>query len=274
MSPVSNVMMGARPTLPLGGSRSSTSTRRFVITVLSVLILLASPVVVSHWVQDSSRFPVTNVDVLGTMDYADRNVFKNLIHKHTEQGFYGMNIDELRDSLEQNAWIARVRISRVWPSRITIEVEEHEPAARWNDDHLIGKQLSLFKPHQLDRQSSEFDRWSEVFRDLPQVLGAAGRHEVLLDAYRSYDEQLTLFDLSLSLLEEDDRLSQTLVLSNGVTVRLGLEQHELRMQRFLDVYERIAEKTAEQTEEQPLSFDMRYSNGFALGATDDKERLL
>lgn len=273
MSAASNVMISARPTLPLGGARG-TNAKRFTITVLSVLVLLGAPIVVSQWVQDASRFPVANVDVLGTMDYADRHELEQVIIQQTKKGFYGMNIDELRQRLEQRPWLSRVRISRVWPSRISIEVEEHEPAARWNDDHLIGKQLVLFKPHQLDRQSPEFDRWSDVFRELPQVLGAQGRHKVLLDAYRSYDEQLALFDLRLSLLDEDDRLSQTLILSNGVTVRLGLEQHELRMQRFLDVYESIAEKTAIGAEEQSLSFDMRYSNGFALGATDYKERLL
>lgn len=281
MSQVSHIMMGARPTLPLGDVRPS-HKKRVVITVLSVLALLAAPFVITHWVQNAKRFPVVDVAVLGTMDYANRDVLKDVIHQHTAKGFYGIDIDALRKSLENNPWIAGARISREWPSRITIEIQEHEPAARWNDDHLISKRLVLFKPHQLNRQSREFELWSDVFRPLPQVLGAEGRHEALLDAYRHYDEQLTQFDLSLLLLNEDDRLSQTLTLSNGVTVRLGLEQHGIRMQRFLDVYERIAGKVAQEvpnnsvneTENGLLRFDMRYSNGFALGVTDEKERLL
>ena len=196
------------------------------------------------------------------------------VNEKTSHGFYGMDIGELRSVLEDKAWVASAHVSRVWPSRIAIKIQEHEPAARWNDDHLISKQLVLFKPHQLDRQSPEFDTWSEVFRPLPLVIGAHGRHQALLDAYRAYDDQLSRFGLSLALLDEDERLSQTLVLSNKVTVKLGLEQRELRMQRFIDVYERIATNAtasaidSASTSEGPLSFDMRYTNGFALGVAD------
>ncbi|MFK8079211.1 MAG: cell division protein FtsQ/DivIB [Granulosicoccus sp.] len=261
MNAINSPLIGGQQVLPLAALRLSATTR-WVVALLGLAFLMGLPVVASQLAQDPVRFPVTHVDVLGTMDYADRDALMANINQHTAQGFYGLDIDRLRQSLESRQWIASARVSRVWPSRIAIEVEEHEPAARWNDDHLISKRLVLFKPHQLDRNGTAFDRWSEVFRPLPQVLGAQGRHVALLDAYRVYDQQLSRFDLSLELLDEDDRLSQTLTLSNGVVVRLGLDERELRMSRFLDVYERIAEKATDA----PLSFDMRYSNGFALGA--------
>jgi len=50
-------------------------------------------------------------------------------------------------------------------------------------------------------------------------------------------------------------------------VRLGLKDIELRMERFMDVYERIAEQNPGMT----LSFDMRYSSGFALGVVTPDE---
>lgn len=260
MNAINVSLIGGRQVLPLAAYRSTTTTR-WTVALLGLAALVGLPFVVSNFAQDPVRFPVTHVDVLGTMDYADRDALMTSINRHTTQGFYGLDIGRLRQNLESKEWIARARVSRVWPSRITIEVEEHEPAARWNDDHLISKRLVLFKPHQLDRQSAAFARWSDVFRPLPQVLGAQGRHVSLLDAYRAYDQQLSRFGLSLTLLKEDDRLSQTLTLTNGTVVQLGLEERELRMSRFLDVYERIAAKT----NDGPLSFDMRYSNGFALG---------
>jgi len=263
MNAVNSSMIGGRQVLPMA-TLGLAPTTRWLAAFSGLVLLMGLPFVGSYFAQDAERFPVTHVDVLGTMDYADRDALMSDINLHTAQGFYGLDIDTLRQSLESKEWIAHARISRVWPSRITIEVEEHEPAARWNDDHLISKKLVLFKPHQLDRQSAAFGKWSEVFRPLPQVLGAHGRHVALLDAYRAYEQQLLRFNLSLELLDEDDRLSQTLTLSNGVIVRLGLEERELRMDRFLDIYERLVEKT----DSGPLSFDMRYSNGFALGVTN------
>ena len=90
--------------------------------------------------------------------------------------------------------------------------------------------------------------------------GAAGRHEAVLDAYRRYELALSQFGVTVAALYEDERRSQTLELANQVTVKIGYEAHELRLQRFIDVYERLVT---------PLNgasarFDMRYSNGFAL----------
>ena len=262
MSGAFTPVAGGRQILPRASASLSTSMQALV-AAMGLALLAAALYIGTLFAQDPARFPVTNVDVLGTMDYADRDALMAEIKRQAANGFYGMDIDDLRQSLESNEWIANVRVSRVWPGRISINVEEHEPAARWNDDHLISKRLVLFKPRQLDRQSADFELWSDVFRPLPQVIGAHGRHAELLDTYRSYDQQLARFNLSLVLLDEDDRLSQTLVLTNGVTVRLGRAEHELRMERFLSVYERLAAQEADGS----LSFDMRYSNGFALGAT-------
>ena len=275
MNSINATLMSERQTLPVA-SLSVASKRRWLIALLGLAFLFALLIVSSRFLQNPLRFPVSHVDVMGTMDYADRSVLMAEIKPYTLQGFYGLDIDRLRQTIEARPWIASAKVSRIWPGRISIEVEEHEPAARWNDDHLISKKLVLFKPHQLNKQSADYAQWREVFRPLPQVLGAHGRHVALLDAYRAHDQQLAAFDLSLSLLDEDDRLSQTLVLSNGVQVHLGREQRELRMQRFLDVYERIAaEATAEADAKAgakatggPLSFDMRYSNGFSLGLAD------
>ncbi len=266
MSGMQMPLLGGRQVLPLNSVRLSHGGR-WAVALLGIGFLVSVVVTAVQLARDPLRFPVQNVDVLGTMDYADRDALIASIKPHTLLGFYGLDIEQLRQTVEAHPWIASARVRRVWPSRISVNVEEHEPAARWNDDHLISKRLVLFKPHQLERQSTDFELWSDVFRPLPQVLGAQGRHVELLDAYRAYDQQLARFDLSLTLLEEDDRLSQTLTLSNGVIVRLGLEARELRMSRFLDVYERITE----QAKDGPLSFDMRYSNGFALGLVDLNE---
>lgn len=260
MNTLNTSMLSGGRALTFSPVRLDDSTR-WIVALMGLVLLASLVALATRLAQDPERFPVNQVDVLGTMDYADRQSLMADIKRHTLQGFYGLDIDSLRQSIESSEWIASARISRVWPERIVINVEEHEPAARWNDDHLISKRLVLFKPHQLERQSADFERWSEVFRPLPQVLGAQGRHVSLLDAYRVYDQQLGQLGLSMSLLEEDDRLSQTLTLSSGEQIRLGRNERELRMNRFLDVYERVKSES----EQAPLSFDMRYSNGFAVG---------
>lgn len=236
-------------------------SKRAAFAMLGLVVLVSLIMAASRLAVDPEQFPVEQVDVLGTLDYANRDVLMDTIQLHTEMGFYGLDIDDLRQGIEHNEWVASSRVSRVWPARITLDIQEHEPAARWNDNYLISKSLVLFKPHQLTRESADFKQWSNVFKPLPQVLGSLGRHAVLLDAYRDYDRQLSLLDLKMILLEEDERLSQTLTLANGVSLKLGREQQGLRMSRFLDVYEHLAATGSGRQ----LSFDMRYESGFALG---------
>lgn len=266
MNTLASQLMGSGPVLPLAAPRVSLITR-WTIGVLGLVVVVSASIGLSRIANDPLRFPVTNVDVLGTLDYEDRDVLKNLIEAHTENGFYGLDIDRVRDTLTSLQWVAHARVSRVWPGRISVEVEEHEPAARWNDDSLISKRHVLFVPPQLKNDDKRYKQWHEVFSPLPQLRGSEGRYNILMDSYRAYQQQLARFNVTLTMLDEDERRSQTLQLSNNVTVRLGYEERELRMSRFMDVYERLAPQFNGRT----ARFDMRYSNGFALQADLNSE---
>ena len=236
------------------------SRLRWVVGVGGLILLVLALVAVSNVAKDAARFPVSNVDILGTLDYADRDALQQLIQIHTREGFYALDIDGIRHALEATPWVSAVHVRRVWPARLSVDVEEHEPTARWNKNALLSKSLELFYPPQLDPKSAQASQWQSHFTGLPQLTGANGRHEAVLDAFRYYQQMLSQFGVQLEALEEDERLSQSMRLSNDVTVHLGYEHREVRLQRFIDVYERLVTPLKGRA----ASFDMRYSNGFAL----------
>ena len=263
MSLVSHSVNGSKtlnrkPILPVVEPRFSPITR-MLISVGGLIAVIAIALFLSRLANDPLRFPVTNVDVLGTLDYTDRENLQLRIEQHTNDGFYGLDIDLIRRSVETLPWVSQARVSRIWPGRVSVEVEEHEPAARWNDDSLISKRLELFKPPQLDTDNVRYAEWLNVFSELPVLRGADGRHSAVLDSYREYQRALDAHGVSIEVLSEDERHSQTVELSNQVLVRLGYEEHDLRLARFLDVYERLVTPL----DGRGARFDMRYSNGFA-----------
>jgi len=233
---------------------------RWVVGITGIALLIAASVVVSHFAKEEGRFPISNVDVLGTLDYADRDTLQQLIEAHTRDGFYALDIEGIRHAIEATPWVSAVHVRRIWPARLAVDVEEHEPAARWNKDALLSKGLELFYPPQLDLKNENAAQWQSHFVNLPQLTGANGRHEAVLDSFRYYQQMMSQFGVQVEELSEDERLSQTMRLSNDVTVRLGYEHRELRLQRFLDVYERLVTPLNGRA----ANFDMRYSNGFAL----------
>lgn len=236
---------------------------RWSIAILGLVSLIAVALYLSDEASDPTRFPVMNVDVAGTLDYTDRDRLRERIELHTQRGFYGMDVESIRASVETMPWVVEAHIRRVWPARLTVSVEEHEPAARYNDDALISKSMELFRPEQLSKNNPQYSEWRRNFAALPRLAGADGRHEFVLDAYRNYERALLPYGVRVKALMEDERRSQTLELSNGVTVRIGYESHELRLQRFIDVFDRLVLPL----DGQPAKFDMRYSNGFAMSKT-------
>jgi len=247
------------PVLPVREDRLS-PLNRWAVGALGLVLMLVAGLGLSRWIEDPARFPITNVDILGTLDYADRSSLQEKISLHTGQGFYALDIDKLHQEVESFPWIASARINRIWPGRVSVEVEEHEPAALWNEHELIAKTGVLLEPPQLKRDSARFLEWQRVFEALPLLSGGKGRESAVMNAYRLYAIELEPFDITLISVDEDQRRSQTLTLSNDVIVKLGYEEHELRLGRFLDVYSRLVTPLGGRR----AQFDMRYSNGFAL----------
>jgi len=233
-----SAVMRSEQVLPVGKEPMGAGFR-WSIGILGLIIVVTGAMYISEFASDPIRFPVMNVDVEGTLDYTDRNILRAHVERHTQQGFYGMSVDAIRTDVESMPWVSAAHIRRVWPARLMVTVEEHEPAARFNDDMLVSKSMEIFKPAQLDRNNPDYNQWRHSFAQLPRLAGAPGRHEFVLDAFRSYELALKPFGVNVKALLEDERRSQTLELANDVTVRIGYESHELRLQRFIDVYERL-----------------------------------
>jgi len=252
------------PVLPIRLSRIPAGTR-FLIGVLGLVFVITLFLMLSEVAKDPRVFPVRNVDVLGTLDYTDRRYLSQLVESDLEKGLLAINIERVRNKLETLPWVAAAHIRREWPGRLTVDIEEHEPAARWNDYGLVSKRHEMFVPPQLHADSVRHMEWQEHFSSLPRLTGADGRHDAVLDDYRHYQMKLAALNLTIVALNEDDRHSQTLELSNSVIVKLGYEQQRTRLDNFIAVHDRLV---SEDQAGQLLRFDMRYNNGFAFTGRD------
>lgn len=271
--------------LPVNGGGwffGESGKRRMVAGLIGLLLLVGAGCYLTRLALDPVRSAVTQVDVLGTLDYSDREQLRERVAPHLVDGFYRLDIAAIRSDLMAMPWVSDAQVRRVWPAGLTIMVQEHVPVARWNDDALLAADLTLFHPPQLRRDDPRYAQWQAHLSDLPRLNGADGRHGELLERFRGYAARLASLGLTLRYLREDDRLSQTLELADGTSVRLGYENRIQRLARFIDVYPRVMRQlaaTSDQSGAGPRSapdartspsigrFDMRYSNGFALSGT-------
>lgn len=71
-------------------------------------------------------------------------------------------MEHARDALKENPWIADASVSKVYPNKLAISIEERQPFALWQNEH--GLQL-------IDRQGLVLTQFDGRKIDLPLVVG-------------------------------------------------------------------------------------------------------
>ncbi len=166
-----------------------------------------------------------------------------------EPGFLSLDLDDIADAVEAIDWVDQVRVRRQWPSSVRLTVTEQVPAARWGETGLLNTRGELFL-----RDARH------VPPELPRLAGPPGSERAVAKRYLDARAALLPMGLAPDALSLDARGAWQLELSTGVAVRLGRDDVDARMTRFLGV---VAPLLVSGTGEANY-VDMRYSNGFAV----------
>lgn len=169
------------------------------------------------------------------------------VRGEVDGNFFTVDIDRLRQSLEQLPWVRGVGIRREFPDRLVVQLEEHRTLARWNGDALVNSYGEVF-----DAQSDEA---------LPAFIGQDGDSREISERYAALGEQLRPLGLGIAQIALSPRHAWQLHLSNGMVLELGREEMEQRLARFVEVYP----YSLAALEGSVRYVDLRYRNGFALG---------
>lgn len=173
-------------------------------------------------------------------------------------GFLTVNLDDIRDAIGALDWIDRVSVRRVWPDTLHIVATEQMPAARWGEGGLLNTRGELFV------ESSRHE-----LPELPRLAGPANEVQTVAAQYLKLRGPLIEAGLGLRVVTLSERGAWTIVLGNGIEVRLGRQHTDDRVGRFLDV----AAPVVARHEPRIRYVDMRYSNGFSIGWKQAEDRI-
>ncbi len=169
------------------------------------------------------------------------------VRRGVSGNFFTVDIEHLRQSLEQLPWVRGVSIRREFPDRLTVRLEEHQALARWNGVSLVNTYGEVF-----DAQSEQA---------LPAFIGQDGDSHEIAQRYGEFGGQLRPLNLRVAQIALSPRHAWQLHLSNGMVLELGREEMEQRLARFVEVYP----YSLAALEGSVRYVDLRYRNGFALG---------
>ncbi len=245
-----------RPSTPLSEQIAAmpwAAMARHTVHLLALAGIVA--LVVWGWrtIHDPWVFPLRVVKVDGQLQHLKPQLVQQAVDERLQGSFFSVDLPQVLRGLTDLAWIRDARVRREWPDTLHLWVEEHKPLALWRLDGVLTADGSLIYPE--GRREDDAG-----LQGLPQLGGADGREMALWQEYQRLSEQLQTRGLRLVALREDQRGSRVLQLDQGQIVRLGREDTERRLQRFLAVFDKTLAARMAEVEE----IDLRYANGFSV----------
>lgn len=194
--------------------------------------------------------PLTQLQVRGPLERVRPEDVRAAVHDQLGTSFFGVDVAQVRETVDQLPWVAQASVERVWPGAISVRVWEREPYARWNEDSLLDTTSQAFTP-----------RAADIPTGLPLLGGVAGHEAEVVAAWKRMSEALENSPLALSGLAMDARGEWTAHAVNGVELRLGTDAPDRHLALLTSVVPR--ELGGRWGDVQYI--DLRYTNGFAVG---------
>ncbi len=193
---------------------------------------------------------ISSIEISGPFQRVTALQIEEAISDEIEQGFVGADLDLVQSHIVALQWIDQARVSRRWPSRLSITVTEQVPAAIWGERGLLNTRGELFVTEARHMPA-----------ELPRLSGPDESSAEVAKRYLTVRDQLIPVGLDLRRVHLDARGSWEMTLANGIEVRLGRRDVPERTDLFLDVVADIITGRAADID----YVDMRYGNGFTIG---------
>jgi len=219
--------------------------RVFAVTAIAGLLALSVPVAT-----EVLEWPVRTLEIEGNFQRVTKQEIIAAVKPALDRSLFRLDANDIRARVAALTWVDSVRLRRVWPDTLKISYQEHRATARWGEQGLLNTRGELF----VEDATGEY-------RELPQLDGPAGSHRRVIDRYLLVRDRLAKTSLMLEAIRMDERGSFTIELKNGLSIRIGRDDIEQRIERFFDVAIPKLGRDLNRVD----YVDMRYPSGFAVG---------
>ncbi|MBT5923804.1 MAG: FtsQ-type POTRA domain-containing protein [Cellvibrionales bacterium] len=191
---------------------------------------------------------------------ASKNELLALVDTQLDEGFWQLDLLQLKANIESHPWVRQAVIRRQWPNQLVIGIDEYVAVARWNEHYLLSATGDVFLPSEI-----------AAFSHLPRLKVASLRadqqqrpsREIIKEAvtwFNQFQKPLTHYGLSVVEQAQLDDGDFLLLLSNGLTLVLGADQLTSRFDRFLTLLDGALIEKLDDIE----VIDLRYVNGLSV----------
>ncbi len=198
-----------------------------------------------HYVVRLPVFPLREVRVSGELVHVTREQLETLARREVKGNFFTLDLAEARAAFATLPWVRKVDVRRQWPDRLEVALEEHVPLARWGNAALVNTHGEVFT--------------ATLDGAIPLFIGPPESAKEVAIQYGYFQRRLATIGQVPVGVQVSPRHAWQVRLASGITLKLGRERIEARLDRYIAVY-RILSRL-----QRKLDYvDLRYPNGFAV----------
>jgi len=213
------------------------------------LCSLFAIVLLSDFVANQQQATAQRVIVEGELQHLPKTELQAVLQTRVQGAFYRIDINDIRDTLEEISWIKRASVSRRWPKTLVIRVEERRPIARWGDLQMISDDGSVFAHENFYKGPR-----------LTQLFASGDRADDVLTQYQMLSAHLAHHNIELTQLYLEKSGAWKALLNDDVELLLG---HKDLVNR-IKTLDRVLKDGINQKISEINRLDLRYDDSVAV----------
>lgn len=223
------------------------------VTLAAVLLLMACAYLALQTLRSQ---PVERIVVLGKLEHLRESAVREALNGKLDGGLAFLDLTALRSELEALPWVYGAQLRRRFPDTLEVRVVEQLPIARWGEDGFLNHEARII-------EVVDARRWE----DLPRLRGPVGSEARLMNHYLRLLERLEPVKLTPVALSEDSFGQLRATLHGGVVLEFGGRDFSLRLQRFVQLWNRELSVAGRS----PARIDLRYEKGAAVAFVEAEQ---
>lgn len=214
-----------------------------------------------QWLKNPQHMTIKTVEVAGDLKILNKEMLEPIIADFVKTNLFLLDSDALEAAVEDNEWVYSASLTKIWPDKLIVKIHEQQPVAFWGDKAMLSKQGAIIKTTLKDKQGV-----------LPTLYSPESKGRNMASGFLQIREWMKDFPVRLVEFREDARGSWQIKLENDLLVKIGRNNHEKRIMRFMVGYRQKLISVVNRID----TVDLRYPNGFAvkwkkLGKTAEKK---
>ncbi len=248
-----------RPATPTAALPAPPDIRAMNAIALGVFALAACVLVAAGaaWVARRPFFSFAGVRLEGDLQRNSVATVRANALPHLAGNFFSLDLQRARAAFEQVPWVRHAVVHRIWPNRLVVKLEEHQPVALWtgneSTDRLVNSHGEVFEANVGDVEDD----------GLPEFQGPDGSSAQVLQMYRRLKPVFATLDADVTVLALSGRGSWKATLDSGAEIELGRgteDEVAARTARFVRTLPQVLQKFHAPLE----GADLRHGDAYAV----------